>query len=224
MKTLICVPTHDRRIDMDTVATLMSHGCSSEVAITMQARSLLADNFNRMLCKALNEKYDYFCLVHSDIAAEFGWLRKMHEIMKEKELMVLSVVSPLKMPGGITSCAYEVDGKVDNLTLKMIKEKLGITFTAKDVEKVWPGSILLINTGMMLVNLRLFGSHRCIGNPFWFEIVDRVVYTGKDYVQVCIPEDWNFSKQLHENGVPYGATTAIHLTHFGNYSYTNEVL
>ena len=50
--------------------------------------SLLACNFNKLWCAALNivhrgERLDYFAMLHDDIGAEDGWLDKLIEDMWE---------------------------------------------------------------------------------------------------------------------------------------------
>src|SRR5687768_1679469 len=73
----------------------------SEVIREYSQGSLLACNFNKLWCAALNmvhrgERLDYFAMLHDDIGAEDGWLDKLVAELEANDLDVLGVAVPIK--------------------------------------------------------------------------------------------------------------------------------
>lgn len=185
--------------------------------------SLLAQCFNGLWCQALNsqaegKQIDYFAMQHSDVEPCDGWLDMLIDEMEAKDLDILGVAIPIKDNRGITSIAIGEPG--DNWRVKCrlsLREihSLPVTFTSEDV-----GGQLLLNTGLWV----------CRFNPEWntkvhFEINDRIVYdqNRKCYMAQVEPEDWFFSRLLHELGLKVGCTRLIPLNHRGNAVFTNAV-
>lgn len=184
--------------------------------------SLLAANFNAMWCDALNmlvdgQQLDYFAMQHADIGPEDFWLDKLIDELEANDLDVLGVVIPIKDRHGLTSIALEKpDGDRWNplcrLTMSEVY-RLPETFTSEDV-----GYKLLLNTGLWV----------CRFDPKWvgdrhFTINDRIVRdraTNK-FIYQTEPEDWNFSRQLHEAGLKIGCTRKINAVHRGDIEFTN---
>lgn len=196
-----------------------------------QSGSLLACNFNQLWCLALNlshrgERVDYFAMLHDDIHAEDFWLDKLIDELEDKHLDVLGVVVPIKDMRGITSLALHRDG--DNwLPLARLSMhdvyQLPETFTSDDVR-----APLLLNTGCWVAK---WNQEWC--RTVHFEIRDRIVFNraANRYQSQTEPEDWHFSRQLHEigsgptDGLPglrIGATRKIRLRHVGDIEFTNE--
>lgn len=189
---------------------------------TMQS-SLLAQCFNGLWCKALNaqaqgKQVDYFAMQHSDVEPCDGWLDLLIDEMEAKDLDVLGVAIPIKDNRGITSIAIGEPGNnwrvKCRLSLREI-HSLPVTFTSKDV-----GGQLLLNTGLWV----------CRFDPKWntlvhFEINDRIVYDKqrKCYMAQVEPEDWFFSRLLHELGLKVGCTRLIPLNHRGHAVFTNSM-
>jgi hypothetical protein len=197
-----------------------------------QAGSLLASNFNQLWCFALNlshsgEDVRYFAMLHDDIGPEDFWLDTLIEELEANELDVLSAAVPIKDNRGITSMALHQDG--DNW---MPKARLSMhdvydlpeTFTSDDI-----GAPLLLNTGCWVAK---WDTEWC--KQVHFEINDRIVFNRAQnrYQAQTEPEDWCFSRQLHEIGSPgsptdgmrplkIGATRKINLMHNGEIDFTN---
>lgn len=198
-----------------------------------QAGSLLGANFNQLWCGALNlvhkgERLDYFAMLHDDIGPEDCWLDKLIDELEANELDVLGVAVPIKDTRGMTSMALHREG--DNwlplcrLSMHDVYE-LPETFTSDSL----PGKLLL-NTGCWVAKW----------NQEWaktvhFEINDRIVFNTKAgrYQAQTEPEDWHFSRQLHEIGQPgsatahlkplrIGATRKIAVMHQGEIEFTND--
>jgi hypothetical protein len=184
--------------------------------------SLLALNFNRLWCWALNEskqgQCDYFAMQHSDIEPEEWWLDKLIDELEAKNLDVLGVVAPLKGVEGTTSTALASDREnaqwrpLCRLTMKEIY-RLPETFTSEDV-----GHPLMLNTGLWVCKFRREWAEQC-----HFEINDEICYDPKKgiYFPVNEPEDWHFSRQLHELGLRVGCTRVVKLGHRGEMVYGN---
>jgi SAM-dependent methyltransferase len=180
--------------------------------------SLLAANFNSLWCDALNLGPERFAMQHADIEPEDYWLDTLDEERERLGLDILGVHVPIKDNRGVTSTALaRPDG--DNwrplcrLSMTDI-HRMPETFTSEDI-----GHPILLNTGLWV----------CRFDPAWarkvrFTINDRIIIdqaTGK-YAAQCEPEDWYFSRLLHELGLKIGVTRKIKLTHRGPYKFVND--
>ena len=193
-----------------------------DVNLQMREGSLLAHNFNLLWCWALNlakkEKIDYFAMIHADIEPEDWWLDKLIEELESKSLDVLGVVAPIKDTRGMTSIAL---GREDGdtwrvhcrLTMREVME-LPETFTSDDVG----GLPVLLNTGLWVCKFDLSWAKRC-----HFRINDRIVCDPDgDYVPEVEPEDWYFSRLLHEQGLRIGCTRKVVIGHRGPMVWGNN--
>lgn len=190
------------------------------VRVEYKAGSLLANNFNCLWCSALNavkdgERVDYFAMLHDDIGLEDFWLDELIAELEASDLDVLGVVSPIKDTRGLTSIALHQEG--DNwrpkcrLTMQEVHQ-LPETFTSADV-----GHPLLINTGCWV----------CRFDMEWtplvhFRINDRIVVDAKTgrYEAQVEPEDWYFSRLLHELNLRVGVTRKLNVFHRGELDFT----
>lgn len=185
--------------------------------------SLLASNFNKLWCVALNrvrrgQRIDYFAMIHADVQPQDFWLDVMIDELERHSLDVLCAVVPIKEPmRGCTSLALDHEGGGDwepkcRLTMHEVY-RLPETFTSEDV-----GAPLLCNTGLWV----------CRFDQSWaplvhFEVRDRIVLdeaTGLYRPQVE-PEDWGFSRTCHQLGLRLGATRKVRLTHRGDAEFPN---
>lgn len=204
----------------------------SGVACEYRQGSLLASNFNQLWCSALNMvheggRLDYFAMLHDDIGAEDFWLDKLIDELEAKELDVLGVAVPIKDRRGMTSMALHREG--DNwmphcrLSMRDVYE-LPETFTSGDL-----GRPLLLNTGCWVCKFDLEWARNVS-----FTINDRIVFnrSANRYQSQTEPEDWCFSRQLHEIGAPgsptdgmrplrIGATRKIAVMHRGEIDFEN---
>lgn len=194
----------------------------SQVEVQYSPGSLLACNFNKLWCTALNmvhsgQRVDYFAMLHDDIGCEDFWLDALIDELEAKQLDVLGVVVPIKDTRGVTSIAIHHPG--DNwspacrLTMNDVYQ-LPETFTSDDLD----GQQLLLNTGCWVAKW----------NQEWarqvhFEINDRIVFdrTSNSYWPEVESEDWFFSRQLHEQGLSIGATRKIAIKHEGDVEFSN---
>lgn len=193
-----------------------------QICLWQLSSSLLALNFNRLWCWALNEsakgECDYFAMQHSDIEPEEWWLDTLIDELEARGLDVLGVVAPLKGTIGTTSTALASDKEnaqwrpLCRLTMKEIY-RLPETFTSEDV-----GHPLMLNTGLWVCKFKKEWAEQC-----HFEINDEICYDPKKnlYFPVNEPEDWVFSKQLHGLGLKIGCTRKVKLGHRGDMVYGN---
>jgi len=211
--------------------------------------SLLARTFNQLwgtaISNAARGSVTHFAMMHADIeplaytddnqSKRQWWLDILLDEMERTNADVIGVVSPIKDQRGLTSIA--VDNPVDpwqvsrRLTMREILELPG-TFDAADLTRAGlnpDGSPILVNTGMMLVDLRkpwIFETEED-GQTLkaHFEIDDRITWDAKQKmacVQV-IPEDWKFSRQAHAAGAKVCATQKVKLHHRGEIAYDNHL-
>jgi hypothetical protein len=191
------------------------------VCTEYQCGSLLACNFNKLWCTALNmvhrgERLDYFAMLHDDIGCEDFWLDALIDELEANSLDVLGVVVPIKDTRGITSIALHHPGDNWNPDCRLSMHdvyELPETFTGEDLD-----AQLLINTGCWV----------CKWDQDWckkvhFEINDRIVFDvpQNGYRPEVESEDWFFSRLLNELGLKIGATRKIAVKHEGDVEFSN---
>lgn len=227
------IPQHERRIFLGqpgygkctaAAARALWKACAPEVHIQRQyaAGSLLACNFNKLWCEALNrvhngERLDYFAMLHDDIGCEDFWLDSLIDELEAKQLDVLGVVVPIKDTRGVTSIALHHEGDNWNPDCRLSMHdvyQLPETFTSADVG----GMPLLLNTGCWVAK---WNQDWC--RQVHFEINDRIVFdrTNNCYRPEVESEDWFFSRCLNDLGLKIGATRKIAVKHEGDVEFCN---
>jgi len=185
----------------------------------MQSGSLLAHNHNLLWCGALNGykrgEVTHFACQHSDVEPAAGWLDTLLAELDATGLDVLGVVVPLKDERGLTSTAVaRSDGDPWRVARRLSMTEvfdLPETFTSDDV-----GGPLLLNTGLWACRLGVWAA------DCWFTINDRLaIDRDGEYTAQVEPEDWFFSRRLHEQGVKVGCTRKVRLNHRGSVPFTN---
>lgn len=194
----------------------------ANVCIEYQCGSLLACNFNKLWCTALNmvhrgERIDYFAMLHDDIGAEDFWLDALIEELEAKQLDVLGVVVPIKDTRGLTSIALHRPGDNWNPECRLSMRDvfaLPETFTSEDLN----GAPLLLNTGCWVAK---WNQQWC--RQVHFEINDRIVFDRPQnaYRPEVESEDWLFSRMLNDLGLRIGATRKIAVAHRGEMDFLN---
>jgi protein-L-isoaspartate O-methyltransferase len=184
--------------------------------------SLLACNFNKLWCTALNlhhqgHRVDYFAMLHDDIGCEDFWLDTLINELEAKQLDVLGVAVPIKDNRGLTSIALHHRGDNWNPECRLTMHELydlPETFTSDDLG----GLPLLLNTGCWVVKW----------NQEWakkvhFTINDRIVFdrTQNRYCPEVESEDWFFSRLMNELGLRIGCTRKIAVKHEGEAEFPN---
>jgi hypothetical protein len=216
----LAVP-HYGSIVPDALPSLAMPSARHRVTLRAQGASLLAYNFNRLWCDALNQRRErgltHFAMHHADLAAPAGWLDTLIDEMQWSGADVLSVVVPIKDARGLTSTAVQhvESGALRRLTMHEIAE-LPETFDGAAVCK--PGEVLLVNTGLWVCDFT-----RPWVEEAWFTIADRIVRRPDGTFQANVfSEDWNFSAWCQRRGLRVFATRIVPVKHFGAAGFGNE--
>jgi hypothetical protein len=217
----------------------LTHTASDNENLTttccQHCNSLLARGMNMLYAQAQYQGYDYFAMLHTDIAPEAGWVDRLWQVMVEHDADVVSAVSPIKSAEGLTSTAIDLsrgpevrDWHVRRLTMREVMT-LPETFSQADTVAAGmnpDNRLLLVNTGCMLVDLHKpwvretneHGDLLC-----YFSIRDGIQITRGRYDVRVIPEDWNFSRMVQQTSslAKVLATRAVKLRHWGDHGFDN---
>lgn len=207
LKVLAAAPTYDgTRYNAMALLALQAAG-----ARILETRlSLLARGFNEAWTYALNDRsFTHFLMIHADVAPTTpNWVTELLTLSLRYKATVLSVVLPIKTRHGLTSTAIETDDPWNprKLSKAEVAQRPG----------TWTEEGLLVNTGLMVVDLRDRAIADSDGTIF-FEIQDRirVDYEQKRWVAESRPEDWEFSRKVRAAGGSVYATRAIEAGHYG---------
>lgn len=218
-KIMIGIPAYSRHIDVATAANI--HSAGMPVSYHIEISSLLARCFNTLLCNAYNLReqhgFTHFCLMHADIEVTTdGWAVKMLDEMRHMELGALSAVVPIKQQDGATSTALDVTPEKDDVTILYMHDlfRMPETITGEDTKHLFGNEGLLINTGLMMLDMSKIDPTRQS-----FHIMDQIIRVdGKYYPRGC-PEDWHISRMFRRDGIRYGATRKITVKHWGHHAY-----
>lgn len=196
-----------------------------EVEVLDVPTSLLAMGFNVLYSEALNkneagEGVELFAMLHADLAPKGWWLDTLIAELLAKDAALVSAVAAIKDGRRLTSSGLALPGFPWRPWKRFsINELNGFpeTFNAEDIG--YPDMVLLHNTGCWVADLRnpLFheeDENGCL--KAYFTINDRIVRDkdGKRRVEVE-PEDWFFSRCLHELGAKTYVTRKIVTHHYG---------
>jgi hypothetical protein len=211
----LAVPHYDQ-LAPQSLEGLILATAQHKYSINTEGGSLLALMFNKLWCRALNQRKSgvtHFAMHHSDIAVPAGWLDTLLEEKERVGADVLSAVIPIKDLRGLTSTGWmdTQTGRITRLTMKEVYE-LPESFDAR------PGQWLMVNTGLWVCDLRApWVEDVC------FSIVDAIGHDAEgNFWPRCIPEDWNFSRWCAREGLRVFATRRVPVTHYGTSGYTNS--
>lgn len=235
---LIGVPSYDGNIRSSLSSALMNEARVEGVPpFTMMHKqvSLLAFGFNQLLATALNNRnlFTHFMMLHADVLPrQLNFLRTLVDEATLYDADILSCVLPLKDEKGLTSTCLIPDltrahdlgvgrPKRRRLTMRELAQ-FPKTFDVNDCIKhlnykgINPA--LLVNTGMMLVDLR-----KPWVEKVWFTINDRV-WQNDEGIWGCDvePEDWYYSAEALMQGAKVMATTAVNAAHIGTQPFPNQ--
>lgn len=214
--TFLAIPSGNGDVRGELISSCLTSAAKNRICVGFQKFSKLTQNFNSLLCAALNRKvHTHFAMIHSDVFPDYGWLSKMHEIMAQTGADILSAVIPLKDNKGLTStglCKEEtVPLLVKRYTLKEI-HALPETFTHEH---------LVVNTGLMLINLKApFIS--MVGRGLCFRVTDQIIIKDGSFKAYGAPEDWLWSLDARGLGAKIYATRAIKVKHIGASYFSNS--
>jgi hypothetical protein len=131
--------------------------------------------------------------------------------MQNARADALGCFIPIKNPLGLTSTAIDTDEWLpQRLTLR----------EAKALPVTWTANNLLLNTGLLLIDLAAI-SNRATHLPY-FMVNDRIEYVAGTFTAYHQSEDWNFSRQCSARGLRLFVTRAVGVEHSGISIYSNN--
>ncbi len=238
-RVFVALPSYNGFIKAQALLGLLLPSATCFLHYELGFGSLLATNFNHLLCKARNSraegKWTDFGMHHADISAPPGWLDVMVEEKRRVGADILSVVVPIKDERRLTSTGtVQEGGHIRRLTLKEVHH-LPETFCAADLAQLGIHTPMVVNTGLMLVDFT-----RAWSDEFHFSIGDAIqrtgghqeemeywcvedgrnvlkkelVWVGSTYSPACLPEDWNFSSWANARGLKVYATRKVPVGHW----------
>lgn len=187
-----------------------------------QPSSLMCRNFNILYAMALEQRdlgqATHFAMLHADVEPEAFWLDTLMDVMDSRGVDIVSAIIPVKQMVGLTSTAIEHAtnewGVERRLTMHEVM-KLPVTFGTE----ICPGRKLLLNDGLMLVDLRGEWADQesvCFHTPN--RIVREKQPDGKmKRIVECVSEDWYFSREAQRHGAKVVATRKVPVMHHGGH-------
>lgn len=224
------IPSYDGRVSTRAAQSIMAE-CSADpntkVMRCFLSSSLLCQTFNGLWCGALNHRpvVTHFAMLHADIEPEPFWLDIVMAEMNRVGADIISAVVPFKDFSGLTSTAVESSDpwRPRRLTLAEVLD-LPETFRHSDIQsnyrpsEGWDMGPLLINTGCMLVRFTEPWVERAC-----FNIQDTIIRNSTGQFEPrAMPEDWNFSRWAHREGLKVYATRKATVCHVGLARYRND--
>lgn len=181
---------------------------------------LVARGFNTCLALCLQEGgFDYFALLHSDLAPVSGWVDVMLGEMNRIGADVIHASAAIKNTVGRTSTAvaYSDDewDPVRQITTTELQQ-LPMTFDAETLRECYDPEILrlLPNTGCILMRVGDW-----LDEFPGFEVRDRLIWRDGKRMAATVPEDWNFGHWADRNGLKVAGTRAVATDHYGRAAY-----
>ena len=173
-------------------------------------------------------------MLHSDIAAEIGWLDVLWSEMWIQGASFMGTVVPIKNPNGRTSTAIGVKRDrwhVPRCLFLHDLARLPMTFGPGDV-CTSDDEVLLVNTGCWLTDLRhafwdwfaTVGSDGCSGFNIRSRLAGKKTPEGSHEWGVDTrSEDWELSHEMAAFGLKYMITQRVKLWHEGGGRWPNHV-
>lgn len=217
MKVLIGIPSYQPG-GVGTTALLRTLNRKNTFAYKEETGSLLTWNHNRLLALALNmrnkEDFTHLLLMHSDVSPEADdWFEVLCAESETAQADVLSATIPIKDTSGATSTALDI-GKDKWHPVRLSQHQIHELPTTFTTDK------LLLNTGLMLINLRCPWLGRV-----HFHMDDAVEQDEEGrWVARVASEDWEFSRAATQAGAKLYATSAVSLFHHGMAMWGNRAV
>lgn len=209
-KVLLARPYfRSRDPESDDAAKRASLRDDVEVHVVSHEDNVTCNNFNSMLALCMNKGiYDYFALLHGDVAPADGFIDAMLESIESHDLDATHCPQRYKNDSGKVMTALGRIGKFWGPNRELTTAELsGLpqTFTAADLSNLWdmPDRIMLPATGCMLLRLgdwiQTFPGFQMI-----YEFGRR--QDNGEWVARCVTEDYWFGHWAGKHGVKVGCT------------------
>lgn len=218
------------------IQSIISHcylpGSSCQIIPIHAEGSAALFNHNVLFAEALKMHragiVDYLVIHHADVEIlTHRWLDIMVEEQKRTGAALLSVVCSKKTNTGHSNMAISTNcvwlGRV-----LMLQETWDLPGTFCITDTNWPARQLLVNTGLMLIDLarpewwtEIESTDGEKELKFCFRMHDRIKVTDGELAPQFASEDWNFSRYAAEMNLPVYATTKIQVGHHGAMRFNN---
>lgn len=210
----VAIPNHDGRVHVSTLFGMLMASGKRPAFPMAYTSSLLPKTFNYLWAKAIQSDCLYWAMMHSDIGPEPHWLDTLiNELETYAPNGIMSACVMIRESNAV-SCALDTDEGFRRLTVNEVKE-LPTTFCTGDVRSILDTQgDLVVNTGLWVCRLDSHWVKRV-----FFELRSIVEWDGGDVNVGVEPEDWLFSRRLHELGVPVYGTRAVGTVHWGLRGY-----
>lgn len=181
-----------------------------------------AASWNRCLALALDlrdeDKIDHMMILHEDILPKRNdWSKVLWDEYEKHDADMMSAVVPIKDKRAVTSTAVETKNPWGPHRYTMREVMAGPV--------TWTHPEMLLNTGMILINLRRpwLDEYEKRGLCFTCEnVMVKHPDTGKRQVGF-FSEDWLFCRHARMCGATkLYATRAVPLSHIGSWNYDND--
>ena len=230
------MPSYDSRVHLASAQAFFVTPTKGEVSIIRQQTwggSLLAKSFNMLWAMALahadKEQCEWFAMLHADIGPEAGWVDILVKEAIIHDADMVSAVIPMKSPKGLTSTGLDnPENEFEPMRRMTMREvwqpEIPDTFTAADLGQT--ELALLVNTGCFVARTNRKWCRATDERGFLksrFSIDDRIARIDGMWNVGVSPEDWQFSRMLHEAGAKVMATRKVKAVHYGETGYRNDV-
>lgn len=230
MKILLGIPSAGLLTESAAQASWL---CSLHHEVIRLPSTTQGLNFNALWCAALNAgmrgEVTHFAMMHADVQViedEPGmrWLDRLMEEMELAQVPFLSTPVAIKDARGLTSCGI---GDANNhwtpykrFTVKELGS-LPLTFRISDTLYT---SFLLHNEALCLFDLRDWRWYMpaCDGTSrVMFNVHEEIKLVNGQWVRQQETEDWSFSRNLWEAGIPSAISRRVKVLHHGGLGFPN---
>lgn len=223
MKRLFIAQPSYGPIERGSYMAVDAIGDTIDPVVCRHSSSLLANGFNRMLAACLNMGgFDYWWLLHADVIPSSDAPEIMIAECERLGLDAIHAPCAIKDGRGLTSTAvafsddpWQVVRRITTTELHQLPD----SFTINEICDWLPtAKALLPNTGCLMLRIGPW-----LDEFPGFEIRDRIVRHGGQWLPQVISEDWNFGYWAQAHGVRVGATRKVTTRHVGSVPFMTEV-
>jgi hypothetical protein len=182
--------------------------------------SMTCKNCNDLLCECVNRGcYDYFAMLHADVAPDDGWLGTLIAELELHKYDVIHAPCAFKNATGITSTAIaysdDIWAPVRRITTTELRS-LPDTFDVVDLRALYDANAehILLNTGCMVFRMADW-----VKTFPGFFMEDRIVKTPQGWRAQSMSEDYTFGVWCARNGIRVGVTKKVSTKHYGRANY-----
>jgi hypothetical protein len=226
-RIFLATPTYNGTLTVGTSDGIRHATKRYPTVAVPNASSLMDNSFNFLWCQALEQRdlgnATHFAMIHADISPAKYWIDTLMDVLVSRGADMVSSIVAIKSPQGLTSTAishpsdrWRIERRLTMSEVMNLPETFG--------GEICPGRTLLVNNGLWLCDLRKpWCDQVCFDteNSIHREVVGGVT---KRLVQ-CVPQDWQFSRDVQAQGGSVVATRKVPVVHLdgGSGGWRNDV-